>query len=86
MAIVGVARKLAVLCWRMLMSGEACRWMREVSVEEKEARLRIKATGRRLRRGERRVLRGERDERRRRDERVALMLEKRYEAFISQKT
>ena len=85
-AIVGVARKLAVLCWRMLMSGEACRWMREVSVEEKEARLRIKATGRRLRRGERRVLRGERDERRRRDERVALMLEKRYEAFISQKT
>ena len=85
-AIVGVARKLAVLCWRMLLGGEVCRWMREVSVEEKEARLRLKATGRRLRRGERRVSRGSRDERRRRDERVALMQERRYEVFISQKT
>jgi hypothetical protein len=44
-AVVAAARKLAVIAWRMLVSGEPYRYAIPRSTEAKLARLRVKATG-----------------------------------------
>ena len=50
-AVVACARKLAVLLWHVLSSGEPFRYALPGSLQAKYARLRVRATGRRLRGG-----------------------------------
>lgn len=50
-AVVACARKLAVLLWHVLSSGEPFRYALPKSLEAKYARLRVRATGRRRRSG-----------------------------------
>ena len=50
-AVVATARKLAMIAWRMLSTGEPYRYARPTTVEPKLARLRIRATGERRRGG-----------------------------------
>jgi transposase len=50
-AVVAVARKLAVIAWQMLTRNEPYRYAVPKSTEQKLARLRVKATGRRKRSG-----------------------------------
>ena len=50
-AVVAAARKLAVIAWRMLTSGEPYRYALPRSTETKLARLRVKATGKRRKGG-----------------------------------
>ena len=50
-AVVACARKLAVLLWHVLSSGEPFRYALPGSLQVKYARLRVRATGRRLRGG-----------------------------------
>jgi transposase len=50
-AVVAAARKLAVIAWRMLTTGEPYRYALPRSTETKLARLRVKATGERRRGG-----------------------------------
>lgn len=54
-AVVACARKLAVLVWHVLSSGEAFRYAPPKTLQAKYSRLRIRATGRRRRGG---VVRG----------------------------
>lgn len=54
-AVVACARKLAVLVWQLLSSGEPFRYGEPRSLQAKFSRLRVRATGRRRRGG---VLRG----------------------------
>jgi len=50
-AVVACARKLAVLLWHVLSSGEPFRYAQPKSLQAKYARLRVRATGRRRRGG-----------------------------------
>jgi hypothetical protein len=50
-AVVACARKLAVLLWHVLTSGEPFRYAQPKSLQAKFSRLRIRATGRRRRGG-----------------------------------
>jgi transposase len=50
-AVVACARKLAVLLWHVLSSGEPFRYALPQSLEAKYSRLRVRATGRRRRGG-----------------------------------
>jgi len=50
-AVVACARKLAVLLWHVLSSGEPFRYAQPKSLEAKYARLRVRAAGRRRRGG-----------------------------------
>lgn len=50
-AVVACARKLAVLLWHVLTSGEPFRYALPKSLEAKYSRLRVRATGRRHKRG-----------------------------------
>jgi transposase len=50
-AVVACARKLAVLLWHVLSSGEPFRYALPASLQAKYARLRVRATGRRRRGG-----------------------------------
>src|SRR5438477_9651627 len=50
-AVVACARKLAVLLWHVLSSGEPFRYAPARSLETKYARLRVRATGQRRRGG-----------------------------------
>jgi transposase len=50
-AVVACARKLAVLLWHVLSSGEPFRYSLPMSLEAKYARLRVRATGQRRRGG-----------------------------------
>ena len=50
-AVVACARKLAVLLWHVLTSGEPFRYAQPKSLEAKYSRLRVHATGRRRRSG-----------------------------------
>ena len=50
-AVVACARKLAVLLWHVLTSGEPFRYAEPKNLEAKYARLRVRATGQRRRGG-----------------------------------
>lgn len=50
-AVVATARKLAAIAWQMLQTGEPYRYAQPKTIEPKLARLRIRATGQRLRGG-----------------------------------
>src|SRR5207244_13545945 len=50
-AVVACARKLVVLLWHVLSSGEPFRYAQPKSLQAKYARLRVRATGRRRRGG-----------------------------------
>jgi hypothetical protein len=62
-AVVACARKLAVLLWHVLTSGEPFRYAPPKSLEAKYSRLRVRATGRRRRGAEEECSKARRDRR-----------------------